>query len=124
MICGDTCSVTVNGGATFEGHKFAINIKSTEENVRKFGANNRFGDWLACSAEGTVTINTYLQIPNLVTGAATSVICTIPLGSGGGGAVTLTCAAARLVDVSTDVDSKGIVEWTWTFKLSGQVTGW
>lgn len=117
-VCGDQCTITIAGGSTFEGHKFSINVKSLETDTRKFG-DGRFGSWTSCSAEGTVTVNTYLQVPNLVTGGTANIVCAIPTGG-----VSFSATAARLGEVTCDVDSKGIVEWTYSFKLQGAVSGW
>jgi len=115
MICGDTCSITTPTN-NYEGHKFEINIKGTEENVRRFGS-GRFGDWLSCAAEGSVSISHYLQIPNLKVGDTTNVTLVI-------GSVSLTATNCRVMDITCSVDAKAVVEWTTTVKLTGAVTGW
>ena len=114
-ICGDTATIT-NPTGSFEGHKFEIGVKSTEENVRRFGSGT-FGDWLACSKEGDVTINHYMQIPNLKVGDT----CSVTLGIG---AVTLTATNCRVMSTTCTADSKAVVDWTTVIKLTGNVTGW
>jgi hypothetical protein len=114
-ICGDQCTITAPSGV-YEAHKYSINIKGTEENVRRFGS-GRFGDWLSCAAEGSIVINHYLQIPNLKVGDT----CSVTLGIG---TVTLTATNCRVMDITCDVDAKAVVEWTTTVKLTGVVTGW
>jgi hypothetical protein len=115
LICGDTCSITTPTGS-FEGHKFEINIKGTEENVRRFGS-GRFGDWLSCAAEGSVTISHYMQIPNLKVGDTTAVKLVI-------GSVSLDASNCRVMEVNCAVDAKAVVDWTTTVKLVGACTGW
>lgn len=115
-ICGSACSITVAGGQTFEGHKFEIEARGTEFDVRRFGS-GAYGDWLACAKEGNVTINTYLPVPNQTPNSTAAIVCSI-------GTTSLSASNSRLVSINCSVDSKDVVQWSYVYKLTGDISGW
>lgn len=116
MICGDTCDITV-GSLLSDGHKFTINVNAPEIDVRAFGSGD-FGDWLACTKDGTITINTYMPVGSTEAGD-TGIACSCNVGAKTLSATNCTCST-----ITCDVDAKGVVEWTYVLKLTGDVTGW
>jgi len=115
--CGDKCTLAIAGSTTvFEGHKYVIDVKSTSFDVRKFG-DGRFGSWLSCAAEGTVTISHYGKIPNLVTGSTVNITCDIC-------GVPFAATNTMVESMSCDVDAKNVVDYTTVVKLTGAVAGW
>jgi Zn-finger protein len=116
-LCGDTCAVSVSSGNVASGHRFSIVSNAPEIDVRAFGSGD-YGDFLACAKDGTVTVNCYMPIASLEAGDINvAVIAYI-------GATTLSCTNTTCTNVTCDVDSKGVVEWTYVFKLTGDITGW
>jgi hypothetical protein len=117
-ICGDTCSIEIgDGGLVTYGHRFSINTNAPEIDVRTFGSGD-YGDWLACTKDGTITLNTYMPVDGVEVGdTGIQVICNV-------GSKPLTAAACTVTNVTCDVDAKSVVEWTYTFKLTNNITGW
>jgi hypothetical protein len=116
-LCGDSCSIGVAGANVASGHRFSIVSNAPEIDVRAFGSGD-YGDWLACAKDGTITVNTYMPIASMESGD-TGIAIVANVGS-----VTLSCANSTCTNVTVDVDAKSVVEWTYSFKLTGAVTGW
>lgn len=115
-ICGKDCSITIDG-AKKEGHSFTIDTTSEETDVRAFGDGD-YGSWLNCAKAGTVTINTYAN-PGVTAGDEADLVATI----GSPAVLTLTMTAAKCTAFNINVDAKGIVEFSTTFRLVGDITG-
>lgn len=116
-LCGDTCSISVGGSVQSDAHKFTITANAPEVDVRAFGSGD-YGDWLACAKDGTIAVNTYMPISSLEAGDAGIAV------SANVGSTTLVCSNTTCTNVTCDVDAKGVVEWTYSLKLTGAVTGW
>lgn len=114
-ICGTSCSISLNGGAAeADAHAFTLNWASNEQDVRTFGSDD-FGDWLACAENGTLEIRTYDYIGATVdpgTTATYSANCSSATFSGN-------CVATVL---NIAVDAKGLVEYSHTFRLTGDIS--
>jgi len=116
-ICGDSCSIGVLSANVASGHRFSIVANAPEIDVRAFGSGD-YGDWLACAKDGTITINSYMSIPSLEAGdSGVAIIANV-------GAITLSCSNTTCTNVTCDVDAKSVVEWTYVFKLTGDISGW
>ena len=112
--CGDTCSITTTefADATALGHSFTIDLTSNEIDVRSFGSGT-YGDWLACSAAGTITFNSYVRpdvdIDDALTFAGN--VCTETISF-----------PVKVSGQSINVDAKGVVEFVTTLRLTGDGT--
>ena len=115
-ICGSACSITVDGDSTFEGHRFVITCNAPEIDVRTFGSGS-YGSWLSCVKDGTIDIDSYANIAGLEAGDTADLVANT-------GTVTLTATSAQCTNVTCSVDSKDVVQWTYSFKLTGDITGW
>jgi len=118
-ICGDSCSVTVGGGATFEGHRYVITVNAPDIDVRTFSS-GEYGSWLTCVKDGTVDIETYLPIPSIQAGSTADLVCTIASNP----IKLLTASDTRCTNITVNVDSKDVVTFSYSFKLTGDITGW
>ena len=116
-ICGKDCSITIDGTGSFEGHSYTIDTNSEETDVRAFGSGD-YGAWLACAKNGTVTINTYLN-PGVTSGDVADLVAVI----GTPAVLTLTMTSAVCTNFNIGVDAKGIVEFSSTFRIVGDVGG-
>uniref|UniRef100_A0A6H1ZWH6 Uncharacterized protein n=1 Tax=viral metagenome TaxID=1070528 RepID=A0A6H1ZWH6_9ZZZZ len=115
-ICGKDCSLTINDGTAFEGHRYSINCNAPEIDVRTFGS-GAYGSWLTCAKDGTVDVETYLPVTGLEAGDTATVVCVQ-------GAQTLTANDTKCTNANVNVDSKDVVGYKYSFKLTGDVTGW
>ena len=115
--CGDTCTISVAGSDVGDGHRFSIATNAPEIDVRTFGA-GEYGEWLACAKDGTITINTYVNLDGIEAGDTGVAIIANVCGT------TLTANSCTTTSVNSDVDAKSVVEWTYVFKLTGDITGW
>jgi len=116
-ICGDSVDVKVNGGITFLGHKVALNLTGTPQDVRHFGS-GVFGDWLTCQWTGEVVINSYAAIPNAKPPSAVGAAVTASINITSNN-MTVGMTNCALTDIKRDVDAKGLEEFTYTFKVTG-----
>jgi len=73
---------------------------------------------LACAKAGTVTINSYAN-PGAVAGDVADLVAVI----GNPAILTLTMSSAVCTAFDIAVDAKGIVEFTTTWRLVGDITG-
>jgi len=112
-VCGSTCTVQINGGTAFEGHRFTITGNSPSTDVRVFGS-GEYGAWLSCTRDGQVTIDSYLT-PAISPGATATLIMTI-------NATDYTATDAIMESKSANVDAKGIVEWSTTWRIVDDIT--
>ena len=112
--CGSTCTISVDS-VTSGPHKFSINSESTEIDVRTFGS-GEYGDFIACAKTGTIVVNSYCSL-SIVAGDTDIPIVANVCGT----TLTANCTA---ISMSVDVDAKGIVEWTYNLRLTGDVSGW
>lgn len=117
-ICGKDCSVSVSDGTAFEGHRWTLTANAPEIDVRTF-ASGDYGSWLACIKDGSVEIGTYLPISGMEPSDNSNIVLTV----GSPAVQTLTCNDVKCTSVSIGVDAKGLAEYTYTFKLTGDVTG-
>ena len=112
--CGDQCSITTTefADATALGHSFTIDLTSNEIDVRAFGSGT-YGDWLACSASGTISFNSYVRpqvdVNDVVTFAGN--VCSEAISF-----------PTVVSGQSINVDAKGVVEFTTTLRLTGSGT--
>jgi len=116
-ICGKDCSITVDGSGSFEGHSFTIDTNSDETDVRAFGSGD-YGEWLACAKNGTITINSYLN-PGVTSGDTADIVAVI----GTPAVLTITANSCKCTNYNISVDAKGIVEFSTTFRLTGDISG-
>lgn len=114
-ICGADCSITIDDGTAFEGHRYTITCNSPEIDVRTFGS-GAYGDWLACVKDGTIDVETYLPIAGMAAGDTANIVAVQ-------GSQTLTANSTKCTGVTVGVDSKDVVNYTYSFKLTGDVTG-
>jgi len=114
-ICAQTCTITVAGQSAFEGHNFEITVDGAPIDVRKF-TDGPFGSWKSCIKSGEIKVDTYEVIPNMTVGSTASVAWKI-------GATTYTAALCPLVNYDAKADVSGVVQFGWTFKIVGTVTG-
>jgi len=82
-----------------------------------FGS-GEYGDWLACAKNGTITINSYLN-PGVVSGDTCDVVAVI----GTPAVYTITANACKVTNYNISVDAKGIVEFSTTLRLTGDISG-
>jgi len=113
LICGDNCTITVGGGSAFEGHRFTITGNSPSNDVRVFGSGD-YGAWLSCIKDGQITIDTYLD-PAVSPGGTGTIVMVIST-------TTYTATDAILETKSVNVDAKGIVEWSTTWRIVDDIT--
>jgi len=121
IVCGDSCTVTCQGGAAFYGHKVAVSLDGNAIDTRCFGNTDVFGSYTTCQWSGTITINSYANIPNQVPPAAVGGAITgnIVITSGN---QAMTFNNSPLVSVKRDIDSKGLEEFTYEFRVIGNPT--
>jgi hypothetical protein len=115
-ICGDSCSILVGIDDTFLGHKFTINTSSPDNDVRTFGSGT-YGDWLNCIKEGTISLNCYNRISGVTNGDVATVTCNV-------NSEIWTFSNCVCRTQNCDVDAKGIVEFVYEFRITGDPTGW
>lgn len=117
-ICGFTASISVDGVVT-DGHRFSLTINSPESDVRTFSS-DIYGDFIFCSEDGTITLNSREPIASLEVGdKPTSIVMTI-------GSTVLTLADSITTNITQDTDAStgAVVDWVYTFKVLEAVTGW
>ncbi len=117
-ICGRTCSVTVQkeGGyaSNYDFHNAQLSLEGIETDVTAFGS-GIYGDWVTCGANATLTAGCYDNILGIMDpGDEVTVVLTL----GYEAPVTVTCAA-KVSTIGSDVDAKGIVMNSVTFRLTG-----
>jgi hypothetical protein len=118
-ISGKDCSVSVDSGSSFEGHKFTINTSGQEEDLRIFGSSKTYGDWKACNQSGTVTINTYLDPGDRVSDES-DVVCVCGTGAD---KKTYTMNSSVCTAWDVDVDAKACaIEYTTTYRITELTT--
>jgi len=115
-ICGTDCLISINANSNCEGHAFSIATSATEQDVRAFGDGD-YGSWLACAKAGTITVKTYEKAPGVDAGEVVNVICNLNTSN-------LTATNTVCTGVNVDVDAKGLVEYNYTFRCTGDITGW
>lgn len=115
-ICGDSCDVKVNSGSSFLGHKFTINTNSPDNDVRSFGSGD-YGDWLNCVKEGTISVSCYNRMAGVTNGVEVDIACNV-------GSETWTFDDAICRTQNCDVDAKGIVEFVYEFRITGDPGVW
>lgn len=115
-ICGDSCTIRIDDSTAFEGHRFTITANAPEIDIRHFGSGD-YGDFIACFKDGTIDVETYLPITTLEAGDTANIVATV-------GEKTLTAADTLLTNVTVGVDAKDVVNYTYSFKLTGDITGW
>jgi hypothetical protein len=111
-ICGTSASITV-GSLLNDAHGFTLNWATNEQDVRVFGSGT-FGDWLACTSNGTLTINTYEPIAY---DPGDAVTFSLVLGGGHTGSGT-----GVMTTFNVAVDAKGLVEYVYTIRIDGTLT--
>lgn len=116
-VCGDKASISVDDSDQTEAHKFTITANAPEIDVRTFGSGD-YGEWLSCIKDGNIVMNTYVDVDGLAAGNTADIVCNV------GGQATLTANNCACTSVTVDADAKGIIEWTYTFKLTGDISGW
>jgi hypothetical protein len=116
MICGRHCSITIDGGSSFEGYSYVIATNAPEEDVRAFGS-GEYGAWLACAKNGTVTVNTYLY-PGVEAGDTVNIVAVI----GTPPVLTVTMNSCIVTTWDCNVDAKGIVYHTVNARITGDPT--
>lgn len=114
-ICGKSCSVTI-GSQAYDAHQFSIARQANEIDVTGFGSGD-YGDWLACSVNGTITVQCY-DLPVLAPGDAVTVVTTFGYTS----IVTITFTNAKVTSFNSEVDAKGIVAHTVVCRIVGDPT--
>jgi len=115
-ICGTDCSIEVAGDSNAEGHQFSIATSSQEFDTRAFGDGD-YGSYVACAKNGTITVRTYEKIANCAPGDLANINCNI-------GGTNLEATNAVCTSVNGDVDAKGITEYSYSFRLTGDITSW
>ena len=112
--CGTDCSITV-GGETSGLHQFSINIGGEAVDVTTFDSGTA-GDWLSCREDATLTVQTYVIINGISKGdtgiAWSAVVC--------GTTISGECTCTQ---IDIPVDAKGVPTLTYTFKITGTITG-
>jgi len=116
-ICGDEATISVDSSEQTDAHRFNITANAPEIDVRTFGSGD-YGEWLACVKDGTITIDTYEPISGLTASVSADITANV------GGQSTLTANACPCTSVTCDVDAKGVIEWSYTFKLVSDISGW
>lgn len=116
-ICGSDAKVSVDGdnAQVTEAHMFTISTEAGEFDVRRF-SDDVFGSWIGCSKKGTIDVRTYERI-NIADGAVANLTANI-------GNTNLSATNCPLMSSGTDADAKGIVEFTYKFRLVGDITNW
>lgn len=115
-ICGSTCSITLDSG-TYEAHQFSLNRSSTEIDVTSF-TSGTYGDWLACSAQGTITAQFY-AFPTLAQGdIVASTVLTLDYTPN----VKLTFSNCVTTSCTSEVVANGVVNNTLTLRIVGDPT--
>ena len=112
-VCGTSASITIGSELT-DAHGFTINWATNEQDVRTFGSGT-FGDWLACTSNGTLEVRTYEPISNCDPGDSISFS-----GVLGNGHTVSGTAIATTFNVA--VDAKGLVEYVYTARLDDTLT--
>lgn len=115
-ICGSTCSVTIDGDNSFEGHRFVITTNAPEIDVRAFSSGN-YGSWISCVRDGTITIDTYKLAAGVEAGDTVDIVAVV-------GDKTLTANDCVCTNVTVNVDAKDVVINSYNFRLSGTISGW
>ena len=112
--CGTNASIEVDS-SNYTCHSFVINTEASEQDVRAFGDGN-YGSWIACARSGTIDLKCY-DAAAIVPGDIANINANV---------CNTWCNCANAVAISTSVgaDAKGIVEWTYRFRLTGDITGW
>jgi len=111
-ICGSSCTIDV-GGALTDAFQFTLDWQTQENDVRTFGSATEFGDWIACADSGNLTVQSYSPIATQPGDTATySANC---------GAVVLSgnCSCMTL---NVNADAKGLVTYSSSFRLTGDVS--
>lgn len=110
-FCGDT--TTLSGSVEgVSAHIISISETSNETDVRNFDSEaGGFGDWLACSKAAQITMQSYLPVPLDVSDTSTFE------------ATIANEAVSYPVVVTgkdTNVDAKGLVEFSITMRVTGE----
>jgi len=115
-ICGKECVITLDSGS-YEAHQFSLSRSATEVDVTSFDSGT-YGDFLACSAQGTITAQFY-DFPSIDPGdIVASTVLTLDYSPN----VVLTFSNCVATAFNTEVDAKGIVNNTITLRIVGDPT--
>jgi hypothetical protein len=114
-ICGTNVNVQVGSqnDLVIEGHQFTLATEVNEFDVRHLDDLD-YGSWAGCSRKGTVDLKTYEKV-NVAPGDVANINANI-------GTDTLAAVNAVCMSAGTDVDAKGVVEFTYRFRLAGNVS--
>jgi len=112
--CGTNASIEVDS-SNYTCHSFVINTEAVEQDCRAFGSGN-YGSWIACARSGTIDLKTY-DHANLIPGDICNIVANICN-------TNLSADNAVVLSAAVDVDAKGVVEWTYRVRLTGDITGW
>lgn len=115
-ICGTEATITIGTDSAFEGHQFSIATSSQEFDTRAFGDGD-YGSFIACAKNGTISVRTYEKVATCTPGDVANIEITIDT-------TNLTAENAVCTSVNADVDAKGLVEYNYTFRIVGDITGW
>lgn len=115
-ICGDSCSIVIGGSSTFEAHRFTLTANAPDIDVRSFGSGD-WGEYLSCFKDATIDAECYVPINSLEPGDAASITMTV-------GTHTLSAPSTKCTNVTYNVDAKDVVNVTYSFRVSDDITGW
>ena len=108
-FCGRNASLTLNGSAVSGVFRVGFTSTGNEEDISAYGSGD-YGDWIVCTKEGELTIESYAY---LGTGAETFAI------TAGGTTFSGTCEPRSFASAA---DAKGVVTYRMTLSLTGGVT--
>ena len=111
-VCGSSATIDVNG-ALSDAHNWTLAWNGTETDVRTFGS-SEWGDFITCANDGTLVVNTYEPITGLSVGDIVTYDCGAVIANYAGDAIT--------TQLNVAVDSKGVIEWTHTMRLTGNIS--
>lgn len=108
VVCGKDCTIQIASNS-YSAHSFNIALSGRETDVTSFGSST-YGDYEVCIVDGVITVQTYETLdvaPNDVVTIAANV-----------GATSLTYGNCKVISTTDEVDSKGIVNHTSTFRIT------
>lgn len=112
-ICGDTCTITNAEFNSIEAHILDYSLTSNEVDVRSFEDANAYGEFLACAATGSLTVQTYLR-PAVAINDAVSVTANV-----NSEVYTFPC---KVTGISGNIDAKGVVGFTTNLRVTDTPT--
>ena len=115
-VCGNDATISVDDSEQTNAHIFNISSSAPGEDVRTFDSGD-YGAFVNCIREGTIDISTYTPISGLAPGGTADIVANVA------GQDTVTLSNVVCVSKDVSVDAKSIVNWDYSFRITGTVTG-